>query len=256
MILTEGLKEGDLEDLVIPLVNIDEYETKLDDDAIVIAFFVKDRDPASDLNRFIQKGSTGLLDTEVSPAPNEDGYYVVFVELVRNKNFPERVMEILDSLKGLTLITKWRGQFYDHDGVHDITLDNLTRLVRLEPNHDDQDVEDLPDDSEDIEESLYEFFRPSILDDLNIKTNQYHSIVLEFTRLGRTSEYMLVDIGEIRDLKERNEVLNQAFRLDEEAQSNVTRIQHFLGMNWLVEHLEDHVLISNHESNKVALLRV
>jgi hypothetical protein len=98
MDLFEGLREGDLEGLVLPHLSIDEFETKLDDDAIVVAFHVLDRDPANDLNRFIQKGAVALLDTDVSPAPNEDGYYVVFVELERNETFPERMMHILDSV--------------------------------------------------------------------------------------------------------------------------------------------------------------
>ena len=65
--LVEGLKEGDLEELLIPMISIDEYESKLDDDSIVVAFYVRDRDPSYDLNRFIQKGASAILDTDVSP---------------------------------------------------------------------------------------------------------------------------------------------------------------------------------------------
>ena len=55
--LFEGLKEGDLAELVLPMISIDEFESKLDDDSIVVAFYVGDRDPSQDLNRFIQKGA-------------------------------------------------------------------------------------------------------------------------------------------------------------------------------------------------------
>ena len=38
--LNEGLKELDLQDLVLPLVSVDEYESKIDEEAIVVAFFI------------------------------------------------------------------------------------------------------------------------------------------------------------------------------------------------------------------------
>lgn len=253
MELFEGLKEGDLNDLVLPLVNIDEYETKLDDDAIVVAFYVKDREPASDLNRFIQKGAVSLLDTDVSPAPNEDGYYVVFVELVRDNKFPKRVMDILDSLRGLTSIKKWRGQFYDHEGVHDVTLENLKAKVRLLSA---DNAKEMLDDAEEVKESLYGFFKPSILESMDIKEGEHGSLMLEFNRGGLSYSFSLVDFGTMADLKERNEVLNQALRLDEVAQANVRRLQGMLGSHWLVEHLEDHVLLSHYQSDQVALLKL
>ena len=100
--LVEGLKEGDLEELLIPMISIDEYESKLDDDSIVVAFYVRDRDPSYDLNRFIQKGASAILDTDVSPAPNEDGFYMVFVEFLRDEDFPNKLLNTLGSLRGLT----------------------------------------------------------------------------------------------------------------------------------------------------------
>ena len=65
--LLEGMREGDLEDLVLPMVTIDEYASKLDENAIVLGFYVQDRDAAEDLNRFVQKSPVEMLDTEVSP---------------------------------------------------------------------------------------------------------------------------------------------------------------------------------------------
>lgn len=147
MIITEGLKEGDLRDLVIPLVSIDEYETKLDDSALVLGFFVTDKDPAHDLNRFIQKGSVPLLDTDVSQVPSEEGYYVVFIELTRDRKLPQRILSILNSLTGLTGIKSWRGTFYKSDKVLDITIENLEKMIRFDPvdnsGFDEPEVSDL-----------------------------------------------------------------------------------------------------------------
>src|SRR6056297_3156277 len=79
--IIESLFPGDLENLVSSTISIDEYESKIDPEAIVLAFFVKSEDPAYDLSRFIEFGPFSyILDTEVSPAPDENGNYLVFVE--------------------------------------------------------------------------------------------------------------------------------------------------------------------------------
>jgi hypothetical protein len=240
--LFEGLKEGDLEELVFPLISIDEYDSKLDDDSIVIAFFVQDKDPAQDLNRFIQKGATAILDTDVSPAPNEEGYYLVFVELLRDSNFPKKVTAILDSLNGLTGIKSWKGTFYETGEVLPINDENLMTKVRLVSEE---------GDSDEVDEELTEFFSASDLSNMVVEGRR---LVLE----GRNTafEFELVDFGTFDVLSERNAVLSQALRLDEAAQHNVSRISRLLGDLWLVEHLQDHVVLSTINSEKVALLRV
>lgn len=242
--LFEGLKEGDLEELVVPLVSIDEYESKLDDDSIVISFFVRDKDPAQDLNRFIQKGATAILDTDVSPAPNEEGYYLVFVELLRDEAFPKKVVAMLDSLNGLTGIKSWKGAFHETSSIEPISLESLTNLVRLTSEEDHQGHDE-------VTEELTEFFSASDLMGMHLDGNH---LVLE----GRSSsfEFDFVDFGPFETLQERNAVLSQALRLDEAAQHNVSRISRLLGDLWLVEHLQEHVVLSTINSDKVVLLRV
>src|SRR5690606_30290855 len=81
-LLKESLFPGDLKDLIKPVVSIDEFEPKIDPAAIVLAFYAREEDPAFDLSRFIEFGPiNSVLDTEVSPAPDEDGFYLVFVEI-------------------------------------------------------------------------------------------------------------------------------------------------------------------------------
>lgn len=241
--LFEGLKEGDLEQLVLPLVSIDEYESKLDDDSIVMAFFVQDRDPAADLNRFVQKGPTAILDTDVSPAPNADGYYMVFVEVLRDGNFPKKVVDILDSLEGLTGIKSWRGMLYGQDTTLIISQEAIAEHVRLAP------IEE--PESDEVVEGLTEFFRESDLADMVVEGR---SVQLKGPII--TLEMQLVDLGAFEVLQERNAVLSQAVRLDEAAQHNVSRLQALLGDLWVVEHLQNHVLLSNALSEDVALFRL
>ena len=246
--LNEGLKAGDLSELVLPLVSIDEYESKLDDDSIVIGFFIHDKEPAQDLNRFIQKGAVNILDTDVSPAPNEDGYFVVFVELLRDSNSPEKILSILSTLEGLTDIKKWRGIFYGKENTIEITRESLNQNMRLQST---EDHEGHDDDVDDSDQDVKEWF---MLSDLNGLLIENSTVTLQ--GIKTQIDLTLVDFGDFNTLKERNEVLSQPLRMDESAQRNMTRIHALLGDRWLVEHLHSHVLLSNVDSSNVGLFRI
>ena len=82
-----SLKNEDLKGTILPTVSIDEFEPKAGDNenVIVVAFYLIDQDPAEDLNTFIQRGVVDTLDVEVSPNTDDDGRYLVFVEMARNE---------------------------------------------------------------------------------------------------------------------------------------------------------------------------
>lgn len=81
-ILIEDLFEGDLADMVTPVISFDEFESKIDENVIVLAFHVKNDKAAEDLAIFIERSSiANILDTEVSSAPDKLGNYLVFVEV-------------------------------------------------------------------------------------------------------------------------------------------------------------------------------
>lgn len=131
--LKEGLHTGDLEDLVLKVISIDEYQSKIGDDKdiVVIAFYVKDQDPANDLMRFISKSEVSLLDVDISPAPNKSGYYLVFVEFSRDHKFIPSMVRLLGTLAGITGIKDWQFKPYHNEKVHDLTEDNLKKYVKL-----------------------------------------------------------------------------------------------------------------------------
>ena len=107
-LINEGMRPGDLEDLVLPMITVDEYESKIDDSAVVIGFFVHDKDAADDLNRFIQKSAVPLLDTEVSPAPDQHGYYLVFVEFMNDAKIASNINSVLEEVTALTTNDVWQ----------------------------------------------------------------------------------------------------------------------------------------------------
>ena len=131
MKIFEGLVKGDLDGLVLPVVSIDEYESKLDSSFIVVGFYVTEKDAANDLNRFIQKSTVDLMDTEISPASDEDGFYLVFVEFERNEDFPYNITQLLEQIENLVGIDEWQAIYYGFEKHYDLNEKTILDHVKL-----------------------------------------------------------------------------------------------------------------------------
>ena len=112
--ILEGVEYGDLQSLVSNTVSVAEFEPKTgtEDDVVVVGFYCKDEAPAQDLASFIEKSVVDILDTEVSPNPDEEGYYMVFVE-VENEEIMTKALALLDDISRLTDIESWELDFYE-----------------------------------------------------------------------------------------------------------------------------------------------
>lgn len=244
--LNEGLRENDLEDLVLPLLSIDEFESKIDDDAVVLGFYVKDSDPAQDLNRFIQKSPVSLLDSDVSPAPNEDGYFLVFVELVRDPSLSGKILTILEEIKSLVNldVDSWQFTCYGHEAVFDLTEENLYILLRTEP------IEDLIQQAEDdFNKDVMEFLKPSILDDVLVEADR-----ISMTRGQKKLGASLVAFGESDD-PDIIGVTDGALQLTETARNAVRTYESLLGAGWHVAQYGDIITLSNAIDTRVLCVR-
>lgn len=138
--ITEGLRPNDLRDLLIPLISIDEYESKIGstDEVMVVGFFVESEDAADDLSRFITRSANEMLDTDVSPAPTESGYFLVFIEFKREDNLFEQINEILKEISNVVNIDPedWTFKAYQAEEVQPFTEENFNESVRVsEPTH-------------------------------------------------------------------------------------------------------------------------
>jgi hypothetical protein len=91
-----SIQNNDLINLIETTFSVDQYKSKVGDDKniVVVAFDVKDGDPAKDLSQFIETGHD-TIDVDVSPGPNKDGNYKVYVELERNSKLFEAIDNIL-----------------------------------------------------------------------------------------------------------------------------------------------------------------
>lgn len=155
-LLRENLEQGDLKRLVHDELHIDEYKSKMGDDAdvCVISFKVSGKEPSADLVSFIEKGYDYVLDADVSSGEKEGGDYLVFVELDRTPDLPEQIMQIMEDLMNLTeqKVEDWRVRYYKSTEDHELTEDVLEQIIPLTPeaydvkySKDEEDLEAEPE---------------------------------------------------------------------------------------------------------------
>ena len=136
-LLRENLEQGDLKRLVHTEMHIDEYKSKMGDDAdvCVISFKISGKEPSADLVNFIEKGYDFVLDADVSSGEKEGGDYLVFVELDRNNQAATNIMQLMDELMNLTTQTtdEWRVRYYKARKEQQLSLEALESLIPTTP---------------------------------------------------------------------------------------------------------------------------
>jgi len=102
--LLEGLQYRDLDGLMKPTIYVDEFSSKMGDDAdiIVLSFFVRDKGAARDLMGWFEKGYDFILDADRSPGEIKPNRYLVYVEMRRRTAAASQIQELLDDLGTLT----------------------------------------------------------------------------------------------------------------------------------------------------------
>jgi hypothetical protein len=135
--LNENLEASDLKRLVHNELHIDEYKSKMGDDAdvCVISFKVAGKEPSADLVSFIEKGYDFVLDADVSSGEKDGGDYLVFVELERSPKLPAQIMIIMNDLMNLTTqkTSEWRVRYYKSLKDYELSEEQLASVIVLTP---------------------------------------------------------------------------------------------------------------------------
>ena len=161
-VLNEGLRAGDLEDLVYPMFEVDKFKSKMGEDADVctVTFQAKERYPAKDIMEYVEKTFPFVLDADVASGENEQGEYSIFVEIERSESLAEDINSLLYGIKKLTSIDNWKFRYYKDKNFQPATFENIKSSV--------------PDSSRIYEtkmrkyqeSGLKEFFSKTVLDEL------------------------------------------------------------------------------------------
>ena len=245
--LFEGLRGGDLEDLVLPLLSVDEYESKIDPTAVVIAFYVNEQSAAEDLNRFIQRSPIELIDTEISPAPDQQGYYMVFVEMLNNSQFVSNVQGILDEVAPLAYVNDWKLQIRGNDDLvpfSEEVLENARKAAR-------EDAENASkDEDEKVAESIMRYLTPSMLSNANIYGDK---IIIEG---GRDQfSFQVIGFGDPSHILSETKLNEMPVSLSLPDVSKCARITAILGEGWSVQKIGDCDVLQRHDSDAVLVLK-
>ncbi len=234
MKLTEGLRKGDLDGMVLPLITIDEYESKISNDkSIVVGFYVFEEDAAHDLSNFIERAPYMILDTDVSPAPTKDGYYVCFVEIFRSNDFGASLTKLLSDLTLLTNVEDW--QFttvkLPKDKIVKLNDETLLKYVDSEPRHGEGKSQ----------KSVNEFFRDSSLSEATLSESQ-----LVLTRQAVSQTFHLIDVVDTPP--------QGAMDLSESASGGCLRLQNLLGGPYNVHQIGVYTVVENYNTEKFMVL--
>jgi len=135
-----ALDPQDLEGRIESTVHFDEYKPKMGkDDAVIVATFkVFGKQPAMDLENFIEMGYDWVIDAETSSGEISEGRYIVFVEAERRSTYPQKFMGLINDLNNLTDVEKWTMVYYDKadsrkNAVQPLTKETVANSVPLSP---------------------------------------------------------------------------------------------------------------------------
>lgn len=246
--LLERLESNALEHLIAPLISIDEYESKIDDKKVIVtAFFVRDYDPAVDLSSFIERSSIRPLDTEVSPAPNDEGWYLVFVEMSRDEEFPDRVCNLVDQVDNLTNVKTWQFTPYSNreNDFYPVKSDVIRMHVNLDPDtiknrsRDDEEPE-----SNDLTEQVGVFLSQSLAESVEIRGEW-----LRIHGIGTNHTYKISSFKQgpssmpIMGMTIGDSVLREARRLE-----------NLLGASYMIECGDGHICVNHADSHLVLVV--
>jgi hypothetical protein len=133
--LFEGLEYKDMVGMMKPTMHIDEFSSKMgdDDDIIVVSFFVRSKQAATDLMNWFEKGYDWVLDADVSPGEIKPGRFLVYIELRRRSAAGRNIAEAVDDLSTLTEYdsTDWNMHYNGKDIP--FSSEEFDRVVPLSP---------------------------------------------------------------------------------------------------------------------------
>lgn len=184
-----GLREKDLRDMMHDIFEIDSYASKMGDDKdiVTLSFSLKEKAPADDLMNFLERGYGFILDADVTAGEQSDGTYKVFVEIPRDRDAHNNILEIVDGVQNLTGLDRLKFRYYKNFRSKDVSQETLEELVPTDPEKYGIKV------NESNLENYKNFFNRSFLDSvemvenvLYIKKKYADPLVFEFVDFGDT----------------------------------------------------------------------
>jgi hypothetical protein len=98
--IKESVQNNDLKALIDATISLDQYKSKVGKDSEIIVMAIKcmDEEPAKDLSQFLETGHK-TLDVDISPGPDQEGKYTVFIEMERDSEAFKKIDDMLEDIK-------------------------------------------------------------------------------------------------------------------------------------------------------------
>jgi hypothetical protein len=240
--LNEGLRSKDLKDFVDNLFTVDQYRSKMgeDRDVVVLGFRVTEKNPATDLMEFLERGYQFILDADMSSGEEHDGHYQVFVEVERTPEFPGQLEDLLRGVAQLTDIREWRFRYQKSPSSVEYTKDTIKEHVPLTASEYEQKIMEYKNTD------VKEFF-----DQGSVEVELDENNVLTFSKpYSGDVTAKFISIGDYDLVKD---TVPGALSLDEASQSQTVFLEKYLG-NYEINKIGDKFLIRNRDQAVVIKL--
>ena len=176
-----GLKVEDLKDTILKKVSIDEYEPKTGDskDVMVLAYSCREQSQGQDLYNFLSNSIFEIRDVEVSPNPNPDNYFMVFLELERNEDSLKTIREITTDVENVSGKLNWIAKSHLTDDFHPLYDEGISNFIISDPEkymtkeewQEKQVAVELENSVETANQNILEFLKSSNLLNASINNN-------------------------------------------------------------------------------------
>jgi hypothetical protein len=232
--LFEGLRSGDLKDMVYPTISFDQFKSKMgkDKDVVVMSFKVKEKMAATDLMEFIEKGYKFVLDADMSSGEERDGQYSVFVEFERNENVPGQVMEMLVGIGQLCDCEFWQFRYYKDPNLYEVNKENLEEQLPLSEEEYSAIMLSLKNNV------VSDFFDQGATDNVNV--DEENNLIIS-KPYSEDLHLKLLDVGSFAELKES---IKGGIQLDNHSRNQTVYLEKYLG-NYEIYKIDNKFLIKN-----------
>jgi len=146
-----------------------------DSSIVVVSFTVREEAPAQDLVAFIEKGYGFVLDADCSSGEQDDGMYRVFVEIERDPEVVEQIMELMDGVSKLAGRNDFEFRYYKGFESRPLTVEELTNSIPTDKTSYESVV------TETNMNNFKNFFNRSYLDEVTLTHDQTLSIKKVFS---------------------------------------------------------------------------
>ena len=186
-----ALRQQDLKNTMLKKISLDEFEPKTGEtkDVMVVGFHIHAQQAGKDLYRFLNHSIHEIRDVEVSPNPNPENYFMVFVEMDRNENSLDNIKSLVNEIENISGDLDWNISTLLSEKLIDLQSEELNKFVQLDPESylspDDwkaqkaeeakqQETERLEAEAQDNSNKILEFLKGSSLLEAGINDNKLH----------------------------------------------------------------------------------